>query len=95
MEITREDILRVAELARLDLKEEDIERLVGQIDTILEYIKKLNMVNTEGVLPTSHAISLVNAFREDEAREHLHIDQVLSNAPEQDEGHFIVPKVVN
>jgi aspartyl-tRNA(Asn)/glutamyl-tRNA(Gln) amidotransferase subunit C len=54
----------------------------------------LNRVHTEGVEPTSHAIALTNAFREDDEREHLDRDLVLANAPEKEDGNFIVPKVV-
>ena len=94
MKITKDEVLYVAELARLDLDEASIKKFAGQIDNILEYVDKLNEVETEGIRATSHAISLTNAFREDEQREHLDRKQALANAPEKEDGNFIVPKVV-
>ena len=94
MKITREEVLYVADLARLDLDETAIDKFAEQITKILEYMDLLNRVHTDGVEPTSHAIFLTNAFREDEEREHLDRDLVLANAPEKEEGNFLVPKVV-
>ena len=94
MKITREEVLYVADLARLDLDETAIDKFAEQITKILEYMDLLNKVHTEGVEPTSHAIFLTNAFREDEEREHLDRDLVLANAPEKEEGNFLVPKVI-
>ena len=94
MKITKNEVLYVAELARLDLDEASIEKFAGQIGNIMEYVDKLNEVDTEGIRPTSHAISLTNVFREDEQKEHLERRQALANAPEKEDGNFIVPKVV-
>ncbi len=94
MKITKEEVLYVAHLARLDLDADAIEKFAGQIDEILGYIEKLNQVDTRDVQPTSHAISLTNAFRDDEERKHLDRDRALANAPEKEEGCFVVPKVV-
>jgi len=94
VKITREEILHVAHLARLELDEAAIDRFAGQIGTVLEYVDQLQRVDTQGVPSTSHAISLTNAFREDEEKEHLDPDAVLANAPEQEDGSFVVPKVV-
>jgi len=94
MKITRDEVLYVADLARLDLDEASIDKFAGQIGTILDYVDKLNEVDTEGVRPTSHAISLTNAFREDDQKEHLERDQALANAPQQEGGAFVVPKII-
>jgi aspartyl-tRNA(Asn)/glutamyl-tRNA(Gln) amidotransferase subunit C len=94
MKITREEIVHVANLARLDLDEESIGKFAEQIDNILEYIDILNRVETEGVAPTSHAIFLTNAFREDKVKEHLDRNKALANAPEEEDGNFVVPKVI-
>ena len=94
MKITRDEVLYVADLARLDLDEASIDKFAGQIGKILDYVDKLNEVDTEGIRPTSHAISLTNAFREDEQKEHLERDQVLANAPQKEEGAFVVPKII-
>lgn len=94
MRITKEQILHVAHLARLELDAAAIEKFAGQINTVLAYVDQLQGVNTQGVKPTSHAISLTNAFREDKERAHLQTDKALANAPEKEEGSFVVPKVV-
>ena len=94
MKITKNEVLHVANLARLDLDEETIDRFAGQIGEILEYVATLNKLDTKGITPTSHAIFLNNAFREDEKRQHLDTDAALANAPEKEDGGFIVPKVV-
>ncbi len=94
MKITREQVLYVANLARLDMDETAVDAVAGQIGTILEYMEKLNEINTDGIKPTSHAIALTNAFREDVQRGHLDREKALANAPEQEDGCFIVPKVV-
>jgi len=95
MKITHEEVRYVADLARLDLDESAVEKFAGQIDEILAYIDKLNEVDTEGVDPTSHAIFLTNAFREDEPAAHLQRDRALANAPQQEEGCFVVPKIIS
>ena len=95
MTITKKEVLYVARLARLDLEADAIDTFAGQIDEILGYIEKLNQVNTAGIQPTSPAISLTNAFREDEQRAHLDRERVLTNAPETEEGCFVVPKIID
>jgi aspartyl-tRNA(Asn)/glutamyl-tRNA(Gln) amidotransferase subunit C len=94
MKITKEEVLYVAHLARLDLDEESIEKFAGQIDEILGYIEKLNRAETKGIKPTSHAISLTNAFRDDEEKKHIDRELALANAPEKEDGNFVVPKIV-
>ena len=94
MKITKEEVVHVAELARLDLDEESISKFVGQIDNILEYVDMLNRVDTEGVSPTSHAIFLSNAFRGDKVKQHLERNKAIANAPEKENGNFVVPKVI-
>jgi len=94
MKITKDEVLYVADLARLDLDAASIETFAGQIDEILAYVDKLNEVDTEGIRPTSHAIFLTNAFREDEETGHLDRDEALANAPQMEDGSFVVPKVV-
>ena len=94
MKITKEDVLYVADLARLELDTASIDAFAEQIANILEYVDMLNRVDTAGVNPTSHAISLTNAFRDDEEKDHLERDLALANAPEREDGNFIVPKIV-
>lgn len=94
MKITKAEVLHVAQLARLDIKNEEIDRFADQIGTILEYVDTLKEVDTEGVAATYHAITLTNAFREDEVHEHLEQANALSNAPKENEGAFEVPKIL-
>jgi aspartyl-tRNA(Asn)/glutamyl-tRNA(Gln) amidotransferase subunit C len=94
VKITKNEVLYVADLARLDLDEASIDKFAGQIGEILEYVDLLKRVDTTGIQPTSHAISLTNAFREDEQKEPLDRDLALANAPAKEDGNFIVPKVV-
>ena len=94
MKITRDEVIKVADLARLDMDEESIDRFAEQIGTILEYVDTLNRVDTKGVNPTSHAIFLTNVFREDRETEPFDREMSLANAPEKEEGNFIVPKVI-
>jgi len=94
MKITKEEVLHVAHLARLDIAEGDVERFAGQIGTILDYVDTLKKVDTAGVPATSHAITLTNAFREDEVKGQLDPEDALANAPEKDGGAFVVPKII-
>ena len=94
MRISKEEILHVADLARLDIDEVSIDTFANQMGKILEYIDALNRIDTTDVEPTSHAISLSNAFREDEIDPSFDRDAALSNAPETEDGYFIVAKVV-
>jgi aspartyl-tRNA(Asn)/glutamyl-tRNA(Gln) amidotransferase subunit C len=94
MKITKDEVLKVAALARLDLPEAALEPFAEQISTILDYVDTLKHVDTAGVPGTSHAISLTNAFREDELHEHLERDKALANAPEKEDGAFTVPRVI-
>jgi aspartyl-tRNA(Asn)/glutamyl-tRNA(Gln) amidotransferase subunit C len=94
MTISKEEILHVAALARLDIDDETIDKMSGQIQEILSYVDTLNRLDTEGVQCTSHAISLTNAFREDEEQGHLERERTLENAPQQEDGAFLVPKVI-
>ena len=94
MKITKDEVLHVASLARLELSEDAIVKFAGQIDKILEHVDSLQKIDTQGVVPTSHAISLTNAFREDEVRAPLEGELSLANAPEKEDGSFIVPKII-
>jgi aspartyl-tRNA(Asn)/glutamyl-tRNA(Gln) amidotransferase subunit C len=94
MKITKAEVLHVAKLARLHIDEEDVERFAGQIGTILDYVDTLKKVDTAGVDATSHATARTNAFREDEVRGQLDPEEALANAPEKENGAFVVPKII-
>ena len=94
MKITAQQVQKVAELARLEIDDAHLEPLADQLAAILAYMDKLNEVDTSNVAPTAHAIELTNAFREDIVHEHLDRDKGLANAPQGEEGSFVVPKVI-
>ena len=94
MNITRKEVEHVANLARLNLSEEELARMTGQLDTILSYVAKLDELDTREVAPTTHAFSIQNAFREDEVQESLPREEALANAPREDGKAFIVPKII-
>jgi aspartyl-tRNA(Asn)/glutamyl-tRNA(Gln) amidotransferase subunit C len=94
MPITRQDVLHVANLARLDLDEAALDIYAQQLADILNYMAQLENVDTTGVPPTAHALALNNAFRQDERKPHLETERALANAPAQEDGCFIVPKIV-
>ena len=94
MKITGAEVKHVARLARLKLSEEEVETFTGQMGAILAYIEKLNELDTDGIVPTAHAVPMENAFREDMERPSIGVDQALANAPDQVDGFFRVPKVI-
>jgi len=94
MKITPQEVSHVADLARLHMSQEEIEALARQLDDILTYVAKLNELDTEAIVPTTHAISIVNAFREDEMKPSLVREKALANAPQQNGESFVVPRVI-
>jgi len=94
MKITRNEVAKVAVLARLDLSAAELETVTGQMDAVLGYVEKLNQLDTDGILPTAHAVPMSNAFRADEVHPSLSADAALSNAPDRREETFRVPKVI-
>jgi aspartyl-tRNA(Asn)/glutamyl-tRNA(Gln) amidotransferase subunit C len=94
MKITPDEVAHVAKLARLEIDPERVEKMADQLATILTYVEKLGEVDTQDVPPTSHAIALTNAFREDHVRDSLPREEALNNAPDQEAGGFVVPKVI-
>lgn len=94
MKITRQEVEHVATLARLKLDEEEIATFTGQMDAILSYVDKLSELNTDGIIPTAHAVPMENAFRADEIRPSLGAEIALANAPERAEGFFRVPQII-
>jgi len=91
MEITRDQVLHVAKLARLALTEDEVERLGAQLGAILDAVSKVSELDLADVPPTSHPLDLVNVWDEDEPRESLPLDDVFANAPERDGDLFRVP----
>jgi aspartyl-tRNA(Asn)/glutamyl-tRNA(Gln) amidotransferase subunit C len=94
MKITHAEVEHVARLARLALSPEEVTTFTGQMDAILAYVDTLMELDTEGVVPTSHAVPVENAFREDQARPSIGVHAALANAPDRVEDFFRVPKVI-
>lgn len=94
MSLTKEEVLKVAHLARLEFKEAEIERFRGDLNNILSFIEKLQEVDTAGIEPMYQVNNLENVLRPDEIKASLKKEVALKNAPQKDEGMFIVPKVV-
>jgi aspartyl-tRNA(Asn)/glutamyl-tRNA(Gln) amidotransferase subunit C len=92
--ITRDEVERVAALARLLLSDEEAERVAAELDTILGYVETLGRLDTDGVEPTSHVIPLATPLRQDRAVAPLDVELVLANAPEREGSAFVVPKVI-
>jgi aspartyl-tRNA(Asn)/glutamyl-tRNA(Gln) amidotransferase subunit C len=94
MAITRDEVLHVARLARLELTEEEIERLTVQLGAILDAVGKVAELDLSDVPPTSHPLALVNAWAEDEPHASLPLEDALANAPEREGDLFRVPPTV-
>lgn len=94
MNISVADVEHVARLARLELSVEEKKLFAGQMGAILGYVEKLKELNTDGILPTSHAVPMENAFRADVACPAIGIESALANAPDRVESFFRVPKVI-
>jgi aspartyl-tRNA(Asn)/glutamyl-tRNA(Gln) amidotransferase subunit C len=93
MAITREDVLHVAALARLEIPEDDVDAVQDQLGAILEAVGKVSELDLRDVEPMTHPLDLVNEWAEDEPRPSLSQEDALANAPDPAEGSFRVPAV--
>jgi len=89
--IDREQVLHVARLARLELSEDEVSRMTGELSAILEHIEKISALDLDGVPPTTHVVDVPNALRPDVPRPCLPREIVLANAPAVDDDGFSVP----
>lgn len=94
MKISPEQVAKVAKLARLDLSQEKLDLFSGQLDDILNYMDKLNELDTSDVEPMYSPVEHNTVLREDVEKKEFQRSQILSNAPEEDGKFFIVPKIV-
>jgi aspartyl-tRNA(Asn)/glutamyl-tRNA(Gln) amidotransferase subunit C len=94
MAITREEVLHVAKLVRLELTDDEVERLTEQLGAILEAVSKVSQLDLSDVPPTSHPLEVVNAWGEDEPRPSLTLEEVFANAPAREGDLFKVPPTV-
>ena len=92
--ITRDEVLHLAHLARIDLSDAELDHLAPQLAVILEAVASVSTVAAEDIPPTSHAVPLTNVFRRDEVRPCLAPDEVLAAAPEVEEQRFRVPRIL-
>ena len=92
--ISKEQVKHVANLAKLTIKEEEIEKLTKQLDSIITYAEQLNELDTENVEPTTHVSHMKNVLREDKASKGLPREEVLKNAPDHQDGQIRVPGIM-
>jgi len=93
-EISRAEVAHLADLARIDLSDAELDHLAPQLSVILESIASISEVAAEDVPPTSHALPLTNVFRDDVARPGLTVEQALAGAPEVEQQRFSVPRIL-
>ena len=94
MSLSKKDIEYTSTLAHVQLSEKEKTLYLGQLESILKYIEKLNELDTTNVLPMDHVLDLENVFRKDEIKPSVNRDQVLDQAPKQQDGFFMVPPVI-
>ena len=95
MALTREEVLHIAQLARIGVTEDDLTRMQEQLNVILENFEILRQVDTESVPPTGHAIALTNVMRADAVRPSAPPEDVLANAPDREDDYFRVRAVLD
>lgn len=94
MGVTVKDVEHVANLARLELSEEEKHKFAEQLTQILQYAEKLNELDTDNVEPMSHAVPHFNVMRDDEVKPSLDMEQIMLNAPDEEDGQFRVPAIL-
>lgn len=94
MEITRDDIMKIADMSSLSLSEEEIQMFVQDIEKMINFAHQLDELDVEGVEPVIYDKSVYNVFRKDEVKPSTPKEELLANAPEQRNGCFFVPKVL-
>jgi aspartyl-tRNA(Asn)/glutamyl-tRNA(Gln) amidotransferase subunit C len=94
MKISKDAVKHVAALARLEFKEEELEKFTEELGNILEHIEELNELDTSSVEPTFHVLDLSTPLREDIVETWLNADEALENAPKREEDFFAVPRVI-
>ena len=93
--ISKEEVKKVAHLARLELNEDEINNHAEQLEKILEYIKQLEKIHTDDVPCTTRAIEVINAFRKDEMKNYDCTEEILELSPSREEKYLKVPKIMN
>jgi aspartyl-tRNA(Asn)/glutamyl-tRNA(Gln) amidotransferase subunit C len=93
--IDETQVRKVAKLSRLELTEAEVQEFTGQLSAILDYVEKMNELNTDGIEPLAHCLPVSNVFREDCVTESLGTEKTLANAPQRDGDFFKVPKILD
>ena len=93
--IDEAQVKKVAKLSRLDLTDAEVEEFASQLSAILEYVEKMNELDTDGVEPLAHCLPVSNCFREDTVKESLGTEKTLANAPQRHDDFFKVPKILD
>jgi aspartyl-tRNA(Asn)/glutamyl-tRNA(Gln) amidotransferase subunit C len=93
--IDQDQVKKVAKLSRLELSDAEVEEFTGQLSAILEYVEKMDELDTADVEPLAHCLPISNVLREDKGRPSLGTDKVLANAPDRNERFFKVPKILD
>ena len=93
--LDKSQVRKVARLSRLELTEAEVEKFTGQLSAILDYVEKMNELDTENIEPLAHCLPISNVFRPDRVEESLGTEKVLVNAPQRDGNFFKVPKILD
>ena len=93
--IDQAQVRKVAKLSRLELTEAEVAEFAGQLSAILEYVEKMNELDTDNVQPLAHCLPISNCFREDTVKKSLGTEKTLANAPQRDGEFFKVPKILD
>ena len=93
--INRDEVKKVAHLARLELNDSEVDNHAKQLEKILEYINQLEKIDTKNVPCTTRAIEVINAFRKDENKDYSNTEELLDLAPSREDKFFKVPKIIN
>ena len=94
MELSKEDVIKIAILSKLEFNDDEIENFRNDLSEILNYMNELNELDTEGISPLFNVLDLDDVTRKDEVRDSLKQEEVLKNAPDKDENFIIVPKII-
>ncbi len=92
--IDQAQVRKVAKLSRLELTEAEVEEFTGQLSAILDYVEKMNELDTDNIEPLAHCLPISNVFRQDCVKESLGTEKTLGNAPQRDGEFFKVPKIL-
>lgn len=92
--LNKNDVFYIANLAKLNIEEDNVEKFTKEFNNIIDYINKLSEVNTDNIEPTSHVLEMFNVLREDIVTSSLDEEEVFKNAPNKEKDHFKVPRIV-